>query len=101
MSEPQSKKTKIMSLLSQLKDLTTVVADTGDFQGKTRWNSNSIGGDDDSLDDSHGEGELRQVGRRGREILLRLHFFSERVVSRDRFEPWMIIRFGVLFPPLF
>lgn len=33
MSEPQSKKSKAMSSLSQLKDLTTVVADTGDFQG--------------------------------------------------------------------
>jgi len=32
MSEPQSKKTKTMNSLSQLKDLTIVVADTGDFQ---------------------------------------------------------------------
>ncbi|KYQ47041.1 Transaldolase [Trachymyrmex zeteki] len=37
MSEPQSKKTKTMSSLSQLKDLTTVVADTGDFQAMEQF----------------------------------------------------------------
>lgn len=34
MSEPQTKKTKITSALDQLKALTTIVADTGDFEGK-------------------------------------------------------------------
>ncbi|XP_020300776.1 probable transaldolase [Pseudomyrmex gracilis] len=38
MSESQSKKTKIMSSLSQLKDLTTVVADTGDFEAMEQFN---------------------------------------------------------------
>jgi transaldolase len=34
-SEPQSKKTKVMaSSLDQLKAITTIVADTGDFEGK-------------------------------------------------------------------
>lgn len=33
-SEPQSKKTKMSSSLDQLKTLTTIVADTGDFEGK-------------------------------------------------------------------
>ncbi|XP_012224130.1 probable transaldolase [Linepithema humile] len=37
MSGPQSKKTKIMSSLNQLKDLTTVVADTGDFQAMEQF----------------------------------------------------------------
>lgn len=37
MSEPQSKKTKIMSSLSQLKEFTTVVADTGDFQAMEQF----------------------------------------------------------------
>ncbi|EZA59076.1 hypothetical protein DMN91_008469 [Ooceraea biroi] len=37
MTEPQSKKTKMMSSLSQLKDLTTVVADTGDFQAMEQF----------------------------------------------------------------
>jgi len=37
MSEPQSKKTKIMNSLGQLKDLTTVVADTGDFQAMEQF----------------------------------------------------------------
>ncbi|XP_018404272.1 PREDICTED: probable transaldolase [Cyphomyrmex costatus] len=37
MSEPQSKKTKTMSSLSQLKDLTTIVADTGDFQAMEQF----------------------------------------------------------------
>lgn len=32
MSEPQTKKTKV-SALDQLKALTTIVADTGDFEG--------------------------------------------------------------------
>lgn len=31
--EPQSKKTKMVSSLEQLKKLTTIVADTGDFEG--------------------------------------------------------------------
>jgi len=35
MTESQSKKSKMTSSLNQLKDLTTVVADTGDFQGNT------------------------------------------------------------------
>ena len=34
MSEPQCKKSKMTSVLDQLKSMTTVVADTGDFQGK-------------------------------------------------------------------
>lgn len=33
MSEPQVKKTKIVSALDQLKTMTTIVADTGDFEG--------------------------------------------------------------------
>lgn len=33
MSEPQCKKSKMSSSLEQLKALTTVVADTGDFEG--------------------------------------------------------------------
>lgn len=33
MSEPQSKKSKMSSSLDKLKALTTVVADTGDFEG--------------------------------------------------------------------
>ncbi|XP_011056522.1 PREDICTED: probable transaldolase [Acromyrmex echinatior] len=37
MSEPQSKKTKTMSSLNQLKDLTTIVADTGDFQAMEQF----------------------------------------------------------------
>ncbi|XP_011699982.1 PREDICTED: probable transaldolase [Wasmannia auropunctata] len=37
MSEHQSKKTKTMSSLSQLKDFTTVVADTGDFQAMEQF----------------------------------------------------------------
>lgn len=37
MSESQSKKTRIMSSLSQLKDLTTVVADTGDFHAMEQF----------------------------------------------------------------
>lgn len=32
-SEPQSKKSKMSSTLDQLKQLTTIVADTGDFEG--------------------------------------------------------------------
>lgn len=31
--EPQSKKTKMSSTLDQLKQITTIVADTGDFEG--------------------------------------------------------------------
>lgn len=34
MSEPQSKKVKMPSSLAQLKEITTIVADTGDFQGE-------------------------------------------------------------------
>ena len=34
MSEPQCKRSKMSSSLEQLKALTTVVADTGDFEGK-------------------------------------------------------------------
>lgn len=34
-AEPQSKKSKMVSSLEQLKQLTTIVADTGDFEG--RW----------------------------------------------------------------
>lgn len=34
-SEPQSKKSKMSSTLDQLKQLTTIVADTGDFEGIT------------------------------------------------------------------
>ncbi|XP_011646502.1 probable transaldolase [Pogonomyrmex barbatus] len=37
MSEPQSKKTKTMSSLNQLKEFTTVVADTGDFQAMEQF----------------------------------------------------------------
>ncbi|KYN22738.1 putative transaldolase [Trachymyrmex cornetzi] len=37
MSEPQLKKTKTMSSLNQLKDLTTIVADTGDFQAMEQF----------------------------------------------------------------
>ncbi|KYN44566.1 Transaldolase [Trachymyrmex septentrionalis] len=37
MSEPQSKKTKTMSSLNQLKDFTTIVADTGDFQAMEQF----------------------------------------------------------------
>jgi len=33
-SEPQNKKTKMSSSLEQLKTMTTIVADTGDFQGE-------------------------------------------------------------------
>lgn len=33
MSEPQVKKTKTVSALDQLKAMTTIVADTGDFEG--------------------------------------------------------------------
>lgn len=33
MTEPQVKKTKIVSALDQLKAMTTIVADTGDFEG--------------------------------------------------------------------
>ena len=33
-AEPQTKKTKMASSLEQLKQLTTIVADTGDFEGK-------------------------------------------------------------------
>lgn len=33
MSEPQVKKTKTVSTLDQLKAMTTIVADTGDFEG--------------------------------------------------------------------
>lgn len=33
-SEPQSKKSKMSSTLDQLKQLTTIVADTGDFEGE-------------------------------------------------------------------
>lgn len=33
MSEPQVKKTKTASTLDQLKAMTTIVADTGDFEG--------------------------------------------------------------------
>lgn len=33
MSEPHTKKTKIVSSLEQLKAMTTIVADTGDFEG--------------------------------------------------------------------
>lgn len=34
MSEPQLKKSKVVSALDQLKAMTTIVADTGDFEGK-------------------------------------------------------------------
>lgn len=34
MSEPQCKRSKMQNGLEQLKALTTVVADTGDFEGK-------------------------------------------------------------------
>lgn len=34
MTEPQTKKTKVVSTLDQLKAITTIVADTGDFEGK-------------------------------------------------------------------
>lgn len=40
MSEPQTKKTKVVSALDQLKALTTIVADTGDFEGKFFFNHN-------------------------------------------------------------
>lgn len=33
-TEHQSKKTKLASVLDQLKTMTTIVADTGDFEGK-------------------------------------------------------------------
>lgn len=33
MSEPQVKKSKTVSALDQLKTMTTIVADTGDFEG--------------------------------------------------------------------
>lgn len=33
MTEPQLKKTKVVSCLEQLKAITTIVADTGDFEG--------------------------------------------------------------------
>lgn len=36
MTEPQSKKSKMTSSLDQLKAVTTVVADTGDFQGNNK-----------------------------------------------------------------
>ena len=40
-SEPQNKKTKVMaSSLDQLKAMTTIVADTGDFEGK--WMSFTV-----------------------------------------------------------
>lgn len=32
--EPQSKKSKMSSTLDQLKQITTIVADTGDFEGE-------------------------------------------------------------------
>lgn len=32
-AEPQTKKTKVASTLDQLKAITTIVADTGDFEG--------------------------------------------------------------------
>lgn len=35
MSEPQSKRSKMSNCLEQLKAQTVVVADTGDFEGKT------------------------------------------------------------------
>lgn len=34
MSEPQTKKSKVVSALDQLKVVTTIVADTGDFEGR-------------------------------------------------------------------
>ncbi|VEN50150.1 unnamed protein product [Callosobruchus maculatus] len=37
MSEPQCKKSKIMSSLDQLKSVTTVVADTGDFEAMKKY----------------------------------------------------------------
>lgn len=33
MTEPQNKKTKVVSSLDQLKQFTTIVCDTGDFEG--------------------------------------------------------------------
>lgn len=33
MTEPQVKKSKVVSALDQIKALTTIVADTGDFEG--------------------------------------------------------------------
>lgn len=33
-AEPQTKKSKMASSLEQLKQLTTIVADTGDFEGR-------------------------------------------------------------------
>lgn len=40
--EPTSKRSKMASSLAQLKQLTTVVADTGDFEGKRFLNSSNI-----------------------------------------------------------
>lgn len=37
MSEPQSKKVKMTSSLTQLKEITTIVADTGDFQAMEQF----------------------------------------------------------------
>ena len=42
MSECQIKKQKMMSCLDQLKKFTTVVADTGDFEGKYFLNNYTI-----------------------------------------------------------
>lgn len=92
MSESQSKKAKIMNSLNQLKELTTVVADTGDFHGKITSKFEFVQ-------------RLRQVthtdvglgGNRGerREIILqRLHiFFSSEQVSRDSSNRVMIMKF--------
>lgn len=37
MTEPQVKKSKIVSSLDQLKSMTTIVADTGDFEGMSKF----------------------------------------------------------------
>lgn len=42
MSGPQVKKTKMTSSLDQLKSMTTVVADTGDFHGEFKFNHSSF-----------------------------------------------------------
>lgn len=42
MSEPQTKKSKSLSTLDQLKAITTIVADTGDFEGTKHRNSRAL-----------------------------------------------------------
>lgn len=95
MSEPQSKKTKTMSSLNQLKDLTTVVADTGDFQGKTRRNSNPFGGGHPlivTVERWRGKATGRLLEEEGGKDLATLaFFFPERVESRDtsNYDEWL------------